>query len=374
LRYIIPVPAARPLYSLPLLLSVPLVGVWLFSRNPAYVEDWAQGFSPSISRSFGSLSSLLPVSVAELLLYLLVVLVPLGVLRLWRAETSVLGFFGRCLYWLVICTELSLLGFYTSWGLNYARLPLADRLDLKLSSTTSPLELQQRGEELSRLVNLFYKKAHGTDNLGQASTAPPLETLHTTLEKAFEIIQQSQGLEATFAIARPAPKPIFAAPIMARLQLIGFYAPHTGEANFLPITPGQQLPQGLAHEKAHQRGIAPEDEANFIGFLAAAAAPNPYCQYSGYLFAFKQVYFELYQADRARAEALLSLLVPGVRMDMEEAWKFWQQYQGAVGQLSRAVNDSYLKANGLEEGIETYNRSLQLFLAWALKRGGVEVE
>ena len=50
---------------------------------------------------------------------------------------------------------------------------------------------------------------------------------------------------------------------------------------------------------AHQRGIAREDEANFIAFLVCMASDDPYIRYSGYLEVYEYVASSLYSDDRS---------------------------------------------------------------------------
>ena len=43
------------------------------------------------------------------------------------------------------------------------------------------------------------------------------------------------------------------------------------------------FPSTAAHELAHTRGFAREDECNFFAFLTSIASDSADCRYSGYL-------------------------------------------------------------------------------------------
>ena len=43
----------------------------------------------------------------------------------------------------------------------------------------------------------------------------------------------------------------------------------------------------IAHHKAHQRGYAKEDEANFVGYVICINSTDPPVRYSGYLYGLK---------------------------------------------------------------------------------------
>lgn len=57
-----------------------------------------------------------------------------------------------------------------------------------------------------------------------------------------------------------------------RHGLHGFYFPFTGEANLNVDCPASFLPSTIVHEMAHQRGIASEQECNFIAIAVSLAS------------------------------------------------------------------------------------------------------
>jgi hypothetical protein len=160
---------------------------------------------------------------------------------------------------------------------------------------------------------------------------------------------------------------------MNHLRLTGYYFPFTGEANFNRLQPASSLPHTVAHEHAHQRGIALEDEANFIGYLACAMSDDPYARYSGYLFAQRQLLSELAARDMARAQALVARRLPGVQRDVDFVRTFWQQYEGRAARLNEAVNDRYLRAQGERRGVASYAASRSLIVLFARHNGGTAI-
>ena len=157
---------------------------------------------------------------------------------------------------------------------------------------------------------------------------------------------------------------------MSEIGLAGFYSPWTGEANFNPDLPPCQLPHIVAHEKAHQRGVANEAEANFLGYLACVYSDDPYVRYSGLLFAQRQLIIELLLRDRPRGEALLKQRLPGVQRDVNEMKAFWNRYEGRAHSVSLAVNNAYLRANGVEGGLMSYALSARLLVMYARHNAG----
>jgi hypothetical protein len=160
-------------------------------------------------------------------------------------------------------------------------------------------------------------------------------------------------------------------PILARLGITGIYSPFTAEANVRKGLPAAFLPQTMAHEKAHQRGVANEAEASFIGFIAAAVAPDPLARYSAAMFAQAQLAGALRSMAPDERRRILASRLPGVERDIRDLADYFQQYAGIGNAIGSAVNDRYLRANRVPGGIQSYARSVRLLVAWAGAHGGV---
>ena len=74
------------------------------------------------------------------------------------------------------------------------------------------------------------------------------------------------------------PKPAIYSKLMSAWGFTGYLCPLVGESTLNVDSPAVFLPVTIAHELAHQRGVAAEQEANFIGVMAATASANAdYC-------------------------------------------------------------------------------------------------
>ena len=100
---------------------------------------------------------------------------------------------------------------------------------------------------------------------------------------------------------------------LARLGLLGYHAPQTGEAVIDPRAPAYTLAFTAAHEAAHQAGIVSEGEASYVAYLALAASPDPALRYAGIAGALDACLPLL--SDSAR-DAVLAALSPRVRADL----------------------------------------------------------
>jgi len=395
-----------------------LAVLWGMSLSPTLVEKaYADGVGQLAGRFLAAISAVAPFSLGEVLLAALLVWVPARALRAAYRVIRRTRHAGNALARgvLHIVTATSVLGcwFYLAWGLNYARADLPSRLNWH---ETAPADTENAGEavhaeelaalctELVEAANAAYAQALGSEdrNSGTDYELTPnhvkfnrgirlnngaervqgkenglirslslnyVGQIDRTLERAYARVTERLGLHPSFAVSRGRAKPVLVSNILSHMLISGVYGPWTGEANYNRLVPGATLPLTLAHEKAHQRGIASEDEANFFGYLACACSDDPYVQYSGYLFAQQQLLGELARVDRDRAAAIAAQRYAGVQRDVKAERAFWAKYRGRVSQVSHAVNDAYLKAHRVKGGIDSYQRSAKFLVLFARRNG-----
>lgn len=254
----------------------------------------------------------------------------------------------------------SALTFYLLWGLHYADAPLADRLSW-CAENPSEHELLALGEALVDRANAAWREA-------QAVPADPAErdvAIDVGLERALVAL----GMPSHHLPARGPAKPLrLGGPLVASLGISGFYFPFTGEANVVPGQPAWYEAVVTAHEKAHQRGIASEDEANFVGFLGAIHSPDPLVRYGGWLFAQRQALTAVQRTLPGPVQHAVRSRLPAVQQDVLDLRAFWQRYEGPGRKVGEALNDSYLRLHRVPGGTASYGASVRLIAAWT--RGG----
>ena len=159
-------------------------------------------------------------------------------------------------------------------------------------------------------------------------------------------------------------KPVMLSKPMTYTHIAGVYTYFTGEANLNTNAPDYSIPYTVAHELAHQRGIAREDEANFIAFLVCMESENEYIQYCGYLNLLEYVLNALYSSDKDLWEKTYQKLDNRAIYEMIAYNDFYEPYRdNIVGDISGAVNDAYLQANGTE-GTVSYGLVAELAVAY----------
>lgn len=159
-------------------------------------------------------------------------------------------------------------------------------------------------------------------------------------------------------------KPVVLSEPWSYTHITGVYTYFTGEANINVNFPDYTIPFTAAHELAHQRGIAREDEANFVAFLVCINSDDPYIRYSGYLNMYEYVANSLYAADPEAFRQVRDTLPTAVRLEMTAYSKFFDKYRdNVVADVSQAVNDTYLKSQGTQ-GTRSYGMVTDLAVAY----------
>ncbi len=160
------------------------------------------------------------------------------------------------------------------------------------------------------------------------------------------------------------PKPVLLSELMSVCNYTGFYFPFTGEANINVEQPAALLPSTIAHELAHQRGVASEQEANFVAVLACLESKNDAYAYSGALMAFIHLGNALYEEEPDAYLELYARLPEGVKTDILRNNEYWAKYKTKAAEVSNRVYDSMLKGYGQELGVKSYGACVDLLIAY----------
>lgn len=107
-----------------------------------------------------------------------------------------------------------------------------------------------------------------------------------------------------------------------------------------------------------------EREANFIAFLACIGADRTDFRYSGYLSGWVYCMNALYRTDYAAWQEVRAMLIPEAEPDLAANNGFWDSYEGRISETADRINDTYLKANGQADGVESYDRMVDLIVAY----------
>jgi hypothetical protein len=326
------------------------LGLWLLAGlSPAFVEGvYSRAVYPVLMGPWSRLVGWSPFAVAPFL--------ALGILVLF------LGFFfwyspGKALALVAAGGSVLVAWFVLGWGLNYQRESWAANHRLAPVGGTVPALEALADRFVDRTVPLRAAAwAAGTPDFTSPSVFPAVTRAYARWGAAEPLVAGVYGDPKAF----PFPG------ALSWLGISGIFLPFTGEP-LVNLGPADwQLPFTAAHEAAHLRGWAREDEANFLAFEALKDDPDPKLAYSAWGSALLYVAQALSSAGPEGQEAwdrVLGRLTAEVRADWKASFAYWDRFKGPVREASRAVNDLYLKSQGQADGVRSYGRMVDLLLA-----------
>ncbi|MDH8679690.1 DUF3810 domain-containing protein [Fusibacter bizertensis] len=343
-----------------LLAFVYSISMSIGNNSVSFEKYYAQGLNKWMIELVSVITGVFNFSIGEFVLYGHVLALPI-VAMILLVKIFKGGFF-RSVFRIIQYISILYVVFMVMWGFNYERQSVADTMGFEVRPYTKEelVELttylvdeanrlrpyQSLSDEGVMMVPGGYKQIFARASDG-----------YTQLSKRYQFLSGLYGK----------PKPILASAPMLYTGITGVYFPYTSEANVNIEVPDLLLPATTLHEMAHQRGIAPEDEANFIAYLAATAHPDKDFQYSGTILALIHTMNALYALDADEAMRIRSTYSDGVSEDIISYSRFWDDYRGKTTEVADQVNDTYLKTNRQEDGVRSYGKMVDLLLGYYLE-------
>ena len=333
---------------------------FLFSESFA---DWFNGsVGAAIRATLSCLTVWIPFSLGEYLLILSpVILVTLILFGIRRFADSWRGVFVYC------GTILSVVALVLSvFALGFAPAYRGSTLDRKLGLTRREVSAEELYETTLILAEKLNEESEHIvySNQTDFSIMPyGLEEMNGKLMEAYGAACDKYGYPQRLWSR---VKPVMLSEAMSYTHITGVYSFFTGEANINVAFPDYTIPFTAAHELSHQRGVAREDEANFMAFLVCLESEDPYIRYSGYLNLYEYVRSALYSASPELYVKANALVDTRVRREMAAFNQFFAKYQNsAASEVTETVNDTFLTLNGTE-GTKSYGMVVDLAVAYYL--------
>ncbi|MES2266347.1 MAG: DUF3810 domain-containing protein [Bacteroidota bacterium] len=343
----------RGLIILGLILAVNLLLV--FADHPQAVEKYySNSFYPFICHILHPIFNVFPFSVGDLIYlfvigYLAYALIKLIVLCIKKKFVNA----GIYAAGIVIGVMTGILIFYLFWGLNYFRPSAGERLNLRDSTYTKA--------ELQRVTTILIDSANVTR--ARVTDADLKQTNDSIYSIATRAVIKLSSTNAAYYTYKPKIKPSLLTGILNYIGTSGYYNPFTSEAQMNYQMPVFNRPFVASHEMSHQMGYGPEDEANFVGFMAATGSKDRLLRYSAYNLAVNEFMHTMRYTDTVVFKQLKTRINPQVLADFKEERLYWQSYQNKINTITSVFYDNFLKANNQPQGLDTYNRMILLVMA-----------
>ena len=327
--------------------------------SPAFAEFFNYYVGGAFRFIGAKLTNFFPFSLAE---FILISLIPLAVGYIIFAMRH------RSQTWKMVISALSIpvsivalifSMFVLTLGTGYRTPTLDQKLEFEQTQVTKE-NLAGTADHIVQSINTLSEQIE-FDGDGFSVMPYSFDEMNKKLNEAYKKFCEKNDVITTFDSNL---KPVLLSEGMSYMHTLGIYTFFTGEANVNVNFPDYTTPFTAAHELAHQRGIAREDEANMIAFLVCMESDDAYIRYCAYVNMYEYVANALYKTDADLYFEVRNNLNVQTRAEQTAYNSFFKKYQNSgASKVSSAVNDTYLKVQGTEGEI-SYGLVVELTVAY----------
>lgn len=328
--------------------------LWLLCPPPSgVVERWySQGFYRAVSAVIVPVQNIMPVPLMSIVALVAAIAAALVWRRQWRRLRGAGQSRWRMLPWsLWLAAQVAIpLVFWmlVVWGAGYQRTPVGERWALDSTSFT-PDESARLQQQLLSIIHETVAGAAGESR----------EAAVRDIAAAMKRVLAARGDRAV------------SVPNQVRATPPGFFLTFsTGgmcmPAAIEPFADGAYDPvsfvQVAAHELAHVAGYNRESEATLVGYMAGLASDNDLARYAVALDIYEDLIARI--RDKEAYAAAWEALPEKAREDIETGNDIVKRYMIRIRFFQRVgyhVYDTYLKSQGIDEGMANYSAGLRLF-------------
>lgn len=339
--------------------GVAALGVfWAARRSAAAMQWWVEYVSMPVKRFVSALVEPLPFSFCELaataaILICLVRLVQRIVRAMHRTQAGFAAWVlhvGTAAVWIYA-------GVCALWGTQYYAPSFAAQANMQAPALSV--------EQLAATTVWFGEQVNAA-----ADTVPRDETGLFAVSKEKILLNTGHvydGIVAEYPfLAGPhrSPKPAFYSKLMSAAGFTGYLCPLFGESTLNVDCPAVFLPATIAHEFSHQRGVAAEQEANFVAIRASTTCGDAAYEYSGWLMGYLYLSNAWYSADPQAASENYRTLCDAVRTDLADNNAYWAKWEGPVKEAGSTVYTGFLRGYDQTLGMKSYGACVDLLVEY----------
>lgn len=339
------------------------LAIYVVSRLwPDFAEFWTKYPAQGLRFVLAKATSWVPFSIAEALLIILPFAAIGYVVLSWvstkRDESA--ANFNRWVRPAVSLILIILTIFFSAFGPAYGRYTL----DRELGLERKPVSASELYETAVKVNEEIEKLLGSVEFDSGGASIPPCgyDELVEKIDAAYGAYAAEAGYISHFSSY---PKPIALSAPMTYTHIAGVYTFMTGEANVNTNYPDFLRPFTIAHEMSHQRGVAREDEANFVAFLVCVGSEDEYIRYCGYANLLNYLMSALHTADGGLYRELYGKVPREMIGELAAYSSFFDEYRdSAASAVAQAVNDTFLHSQGQSAGTKSYGLVVDLAVAY----------
>ncbi len=346
-----------------------------------FADIYALYVFPAWVNTLGRLTTLASISVGEImiilgLLWILALVIGPVIFLIRRKESTKKHYLGFCRATAVLLVIIFLIMTLNCF-INYHTTPIASE-DSRQYTISELAQLRdfivekcnELSEEIERDENgmAVYTIQNG---INQSDTANKNSTTNKLM--AVEAAVSMEALANRFPRLSGfyvMPKPLFFSGFVSQQNMQGYFFPFSMEANYNDIMYIMNKPFTMCHELAHTKSYIMEDEANFLAYLACTGSEDTFFRYSGYLGVLNYVNNAFYENVSKEEYASHVKISDTVKRDniflTKENWDKVEENAVIPTETVKKAADTFvdttLKVNGIDDGIASYNRVVELLL------------
>ena len=345
---------------------IPLVlAAAMYFLLPMFPEFTEYAVSRGLFKAFtvpvGFITSLIPLSLTEIcavLAVLAVITLIVGFVVRMKKSSSRKRTALRAGRFLAGFLSFAAFIYMTAHGANYYRLSMESLMELDTSPKPAEFLLAVCRDLASHAAQEREFLTEDENGCVQFS-----EDIYTELSRTGSGYEKLVGEYPFLWTSIGRQKPVQLSYWWSYTGITGMYFPFLAECNVNIEQPDLSIPFTASHESAHSRGIAFENECNFLAYLSCINSEYPEFRYSGYMNAFKFCSNSLYAYDKDMWREAYECTTDGMRRDFTAENEYIDRFKGKVQTVSSSVNDSFIKAQGVSDGTRSYGRVTDLILA-----------
>ncbi|WP_299890614.1 DUF3810 domain-containing protein [uncultured Lacinutrix sp.] len=328
--------------------------VKLLAMFPEFIETYySNGLYPILSKLFRYSLGWIPFSFGDFVYTFSIIYI---IRWLFINRKRVIKDFKNWLIDVFSAVSIIYIAFHLFWGLNYYRLPLHKNLNLAASySTETLISVTHKLINKSNAIHLQIVK---NDSIKVDFPYSKSEILKKVPEGYLSLKNIFPNLEYN---GKSIKKSLLSLPL-TYMGFSGYLNPLTNEAQANSLIPSFKIATTASHEVAHQLGYAAENEANFIGCLAATNHGDIYFKYSGYTFGLRHCLHEIYRRDPDLYFKLKETVNKGILKNYKEVREFWDSYKNPFEPIFHETYNTYLQANSQKDGMKSYSYVVALLV------------
>ncbi|MDR1518423.1 MAG: DUF3810 domain-containing protein [Dysgonamonadaceae bacterium] len=324
-----------------------IVVLIVFSRSESLSEGYMRTVYPVLATVFSSVSVLVSFSLYDIFVIFGVLFYLSMIVYAIAREKRFLDF----LYIFLRFTVVLVAWFYFAWGIAYFRKDFYARCDIP-EIEYEPADFKDFALRFIDDANLAYVKINSLDE----------HDLRLKIEALYK--EKHDLLAIPYSNGKRRPKPMLIEPLYSKMGVSGYFGPFFNEIHVNDYVMYFDYPFTLAHEMAHQFGVALESEANLYAFIVCASSDDPQIKYSAYNSVLGYVLNDVALFLPDDFEELKARIRPEIIADLKANREHWLAARNqSLSAAQNKIYDAYLKTNKIASGHENYSEVVGLIVS-----------